>query len=81
MIFSSQFGENSMVRCVDKDGNDFVGKIIAIKWFRWAGYAENVAMVDYLVMPEQFLNCECDEEIWIPECHVTCLPRIVGLAA
>jgi len=61
-----------------EDGKLFVGVIQGIRWYQSNGFRRDYYMIDYCVNPIEFVGMEVDEEIWIPECHINDLPKIIG---
>ena len=73
----SKFSQNQHVVFETKDNQIIEGIIGGIRWYQSRHHRPSFFMVDYSVFPKSSEGGECDDEIWIPECHVECLPRIL----
>jgi hypothetical protein len=70
----------------EKNGDIKIGQIVGIRAYQSRHFRPECWMITYLVMPEEYWNCECDEEIEIPEAHgefessgvEPCYPRILN---
>lgn len=54
------------------------GEVVGLTLYVSKDYdLNNLNSFTYIVIPEEFLNMEVDEEVFIPQCHTVDCPRII----
>jgi hypothetical protein len=75
-VVSPRYPLGTQVEYVDKDGALNVGTITSVRAYRSQHFRAGAYTLEYYVDPMP--SMEHDDQVWIPECHVTDNPRILG---
>ena len=80
--FNTRYSLNQIVKVQYKSfkPSEIVISIIdAVRVYQSRHYRPECFSVDYLCSPLEMKGFEHDDNEWIPECHVECIPRIIGI--